>query len=55
MQLEGDEEFNEWSLELGKSHAKNGHPVINVRIKRIKLIRSRIEELEFIQSLSASI
>ena len=49
MQLEGDEEFNNWSFMLGKSHAEKGQPVICVRIKRIKPIRSRIEELELKQ------
>ena len=46
MQLEGDEEFNKWALGLAKSHAEKRQPVIYVRIKRIKPIRSRIEELE---------
>ena len=49
MQLEGDIEFNKWSLRLGKSHVENGQPVIHVRIKRIKPIRSRIEALELKQ------
>jgi len=49
MQLEGDEEFNKWSFKLGKSHAGKEQPVIYVRIKRIKPIRSRIEELELKQ------
>jgi hypothetical protein len=46
MQLEGDEKFNRWSLDLVKSHAEKNQPVIHVRIKKIKPIRSRIEELE---------
>lgn len=46
MQLEGAEEFNKWSLNLAKAHAKKGQPVIRVRIKKIKPIRSRIEEIE---------
>ena len=49
MQLEGDEEFNKWSLKLAKSHAENDRPLIYVRIKKIKPIRSRIEELELQQ------
>ena len=52
MQLEGDEEFNKWSVRLGKSHAEKGHPVIYIRIKRIKPIRSRIEELELKQQVA---
>jgi hypothetical protein len=48
MQLEGDEEFNKWSIKLVGSHKKSGQPVIYVRIKKIKPIRSRIEELELV-------
>ena len=49
LQLEGDEDFNKWSHELSKSHVEKGHPLIYVRIKRIKPIRSRIEALELKQ------
>ena len=52
MQLEGDDEFNKWSLMLGKSHAEKGQSVIYVRIKRIKPVRSRIEELELKQQVA---
>ena len=52
MQLEGDEEFNKWSLSLAKSHAENGRPVICVRIKKMKSVRSRIEELELHQQVA---
>ena len=46
MQLADDEEFNKWALELARTHAQKGQDLIYVRIKRIKPIRSRIEELE---------
>lgn len=46
MQLEGDEEFNKWSHNLAKTHMENGGCLIYVRIKKLKPIRSRIEELE---------
>lgn len=46
MQLEGDEEFNKWSLNLAKSHTEKEHPVIFVKIKKIRPISSRIEDLE---------
>ena len=52
MQLEGDEEFNKWSLKLAESHAENGRPVIYVRIKKMKPISSRIEELELQQQVA---
>jgi hypothetical protein len=46
MQLEGDEDFNRWSLDLAESHKGEGRAVVYVRIKKIKPVRSRIEELE---------
>lgn len=46
MQLEGDEEFNKWSFDLAKSYEEEGHPIVCVRIKKIRPVRSRIEELE---------
>ena len=50
--LADDEEFNMWSLDLAKCHAEKGQPVIYVRIKKIKPIRSRIEELELEQQVA---
>ena len=47
MQLEGDDDFNKWSLELAKNHAEKDQPIVYVKIKRMRPIRSRIEELEF--------
>ena len=46
MQLEGDEEFNQWSKKLAASHQEEERPVVYIRIKKIKPVRSRIEELE---------
>jgi len=46
MQLEGDEEFNKWSSELREAHRGEGRPVVYVKIKKIRPVRSRIEELE---------
>ena len=46
MQLEGDEEFNTWSLKLANNHAENGNPVICIKIKKMRPVRSRIVELE---------
>ncbi len=45
MQMEGDEDFNGWSRRLAESHAEEGQSVIYVKIKQIKPIRSRIEEV----------
>jgi hypothetical protein len=52
MQLEGDDEFNKWSLELAESYAEKGQPLVYVKIKKIKPIRSRIEELELEQQVA---
>lgn len=46
LQLEGDEEFNEWSRKLAEEQAEEGQPIIYVNIKRMRESRSRIEELE---------
>jgi len=52
IQLEGDEDFNKWSRKLAKSHVEKGQPLIYVSIKKIKPVRSRIEELELKQQLA---
>ncbi|HLE87333.1 MAG TPA: DUF5647 family protein [Candidatus Brocadiaceae bacterium] len=52
IQLKGDDEFNKWSLMLGKKHAESGQPVMCVRIKKIKPIHSRIEEVEVEQQVA---
>ena len=46
MQLEGDEEFNKWSLNLAKKYTEKQQPVVFVKIKKIRPISSRIEDLE---------
>ena len=45
MQIEGDEDFNAWSRSLAESRAEVDQPVIYVKIKRIRPIRSRIEKV----------
>lgn len=46
MQLERDEEFNSWSQQLAENYAKEDRPIIYIKIKKIKPIHSRIEEVE---------
>jgi len=46
MQLEGDRKFNQWSLDLARSYAEKGQHIVYVKIKKLRPIRSRIEELE---------
>lgn len=45
MQLKGDDDFNAWSRRLAESQQEEGQPIIYIRIKRIRPIRSRIEEI----------
>lgn len=46
MQLEGDDDFNKWSSKLARVHMGEGQSVVYIRVKKIKPVRSRIEELE---------
>jgi len=46
MQLEGDKKFNQWSRKLAKRHAGEDRPVVYIRIRKLKPLRSRIEKLE---------
>lgn len=46
MLLEGDEEFNKWSRQLANDYAEKGHDIMYVKIKKIRPVRSRIENLE---------
>ena len=46
MQVEGDKRFNQWSWKVGPRHAKEGHPLVCVTVKKIGPVRSRIEKLE---------
>ncbi len=49
-QLEGDSAFNEWSRKLGQERAaREGKPLILVKIGRLGPVRSRIENLEFVR------
>jgi hypothetical protein len=43
--LEGDEEFNRWSVRIGQEQAAEGHPLLYVTIKKLAPAHSRIEEL----------
>jgi hypothetical protein len=46
MQLEGDESFNKWSGKMAREHMEKDQFVVYIRIKKIKPLLSRIEELE---------
>lgn len=43
--LEGDEEFNTWSVRIGKEQAAPDQPLLYVTIQKLAPAHSRIEEL----------
>ncbi len=45
MQLEGDEEFNNWARETANRVAEKDTPLVYVTITGLKPVRSRIEKL----------
>jgi len=46
MQIEGDEEFNNWARETAQSVAEKETPIVYVTITVLKPVRSRIEKLK---------
>jgi len=46
MQIEGDEEFNEWARKAARASAEPNTPVVYVTITELKPVRSRIERLK---------
>lgn len=49
LQLEGDNEFNTWARQLAEGRRSEGHPGILVKIKKLRPLRSRIDQLELEQ------
>ena len=45
MQIEGDEDFNQWAKETGQQVAGKGNPIVYVIVTELKRVRSRIERL----------
>lgn len=45
MQIEGDEEFNQWAKETALKVAEKDQPKVYVTITELKPVRSRIEKL----------
>ncbi len=43
--LEGDKDFNTWSMRVGKEQAEQDQPLLYVTIKKLAPAHSRIEEL----------
>ena len=50
LQLEGDDAFNTWARQLAESRQVEGHPLMVVKIKKLKPLRSRISQLELEQA-----
>jgi hypothetical protein len=46
MQVEGDEEFNNWAKETALSVAEKDTPIVYITITELKPVRSRIEKLK---------
>jgi len=46
--VEGDEEFNNWSVRVGKEQAEKGQPLLYVMIKKLGPAHSRIEDLSLV-------
>ncbi|KKO20376.1 MAG: hypothetical protein L3J18_00725 [Candidatus Brocadia sp.] len=46
MQIEGDEEFNNWARETARGIAEKNTPIVYVTITELKPVRSRIEKLK---------
>jgi len=46
MQIEGDEEFNEWARRTGQSVAETENQIMYVTVTELKPVRSRIEKLK---------
>ncbi len=46
MQIEGDEEFNNWAKETAQSVAEKDTPIVYVTITELKPVRSRIEKIK---------
>ena len=48
LQIEGNEEFNQWSTRIGKEQAESGQPILYVRIKKLAPAHSRIQDLDLV-------
>jgi len=46
MQIQGDEEFNNWAKETAQAVAEKDNPIVYVTITELKPVRSRIEKLK---------
>ena len=45
IQIDGDDEFNQWAKKTGKSVAEKDNPIVYITVTELKPVRSRIEKL----------
>lgn len=50
LQIEGDEEYNNWSKKLAEKQRERGQPVVCVKIKGLRAVKSRLIKPEVILS-----
>lgn len=50
LQIEGDEEYNKWSRNLAEKQRERGQPVVYVKIKGLKPVKSRLIKPEVVLS-----
>lgn len=48
LQMEGDDEFNDWSRRLAQAQADEDQSIVYIHIKKLREHRSRIEDLEML-------
>ncbi|MFQ5632169.1 MAG: DUF5647 family protein [bacterium] len=46
MEIEGDDAFNQWSRRVAEKQVEKGQHIVFVKIKRLRPVQSRIEDLE---------
>lgn len=46
LQVGGDEEYNEWSRKLAEKQREHGQPVIYVKVKGLRPVKSRLIQPE---------
>ena len=51
LQVQGDDEYNEWSRQLAERQREQGQPAIYVKVKGLKPARSRLVKPEVAVSL----
>ncbi|OQX91810.1 MAG: hypothetical protein B6D58_06210 [candidate division Zixibacteria bacterium 4484_95] len=54
VQIDGDEEFNEWARNTGQSVAEKDNPIVYITVTELKPVRSRIEKLKLEMAAAVS-